>query len=61
MFTVIDWANVPHATANASNHARATIQITGLKTNRTREILENASKNTIFKIHPTVMREVGSI
>lgn len=25
-----DWVNVPHATANASNHIRATLQITGL-------------------------------
>jgi hypothetical protein len=47
---IFDWANVPHATANASNHARATIQITGLKTNKTREIIENADISSRFKI-----------
>ena len=47
---IFDWANVPHATANASNHPRATIQITGLKTNKTREIIENADIARRFKI-----------
>jgi hypothetical protein len=47
---IFDWANVPHATANASNHPRSTIQITGLKTDRTREIIANASRDTIFKL-----------
>lgn len=47
---IFDWANVPHATANASNSPRPTIQITGLKTDRTREIIANASRNTIFKL-----------
>ena len=46
-----DWKNVPHATANASNHPRpAVLQITGLKTDRTRELLTNADKNNIFTI-----------
>ena len=48
---IFDWANVPHATANASNHPRPTIQITGLKTDRTREIIANAGKNTIFNLN----------
>ena len=47
---IFDWANVPHATANASNHPRPTIQITGLKTDRTREIIANAGRNTIFDL-----------
>lgn len=47
---IFDWANVPHATANASNSPRSTIQITGLKSNRTRQIIENGSRDTIFKI-----------
>lgn len=30
-----DWKNVPHATANASEHTRITLQITGLRTKST--------------------------
>jgi len=41
---------VPHATANASNTPRATLQVTGLKTDRTREILKNASKDRVFTL-----------
>ena len=47
---IFDWPNVPHATANASNTPRATLQVTGLKTDRTREILKDASKDRIFKL-----------
>ena len=47
---IFDWPNVPHATANASNTPRATLQVTGLKTDRTREILKNASKDRVFKL-----------
>lgn len=47
---IFDWANVPHATANASNFARPSIQITGLKSDRTREIIANGSRDTIFKL-----------
>ena len=47
---IFDWANVPHATANASNHPRATIQITGLKTDKTREIIAKAAKDRIFTL-----------
>lgn len=47
---IFDWANVPHATANASNSPRSTIQITGLKSDRTRQIIENGSRDTVFKI-----------
>jgi hypothetical protein len=37
-----DWWNVPHATANASSYPRYTLQITGLKTQRTEEILSGS-------------------
>jgi hypothetical protein len=38
-----DWPNVPHATANASSYPRYTLQITGVCTARTYEIIK--SKN----------------
>ena len=47
---IFDWANVPHATANTSSYPRPTLQITGLKTDRTREIIANAGRNTIFDL-----------
>jgi hypothetical protein len=47
---VFDWKNVPHCTANASSHPRAVLQMTGLKTERTREILENSNPLNIFEI-----------
>ena len=47
---IFDWANVPHATANASNMVRPAVQITGLKSDKTREIIANGSKDTIFKL-----------
>jgi hypothetical protein len=39
---VFDWANVPHATANASRHMRPTLQVTGLKTEKTQQMLAAA-------------------
>lgn len=47
---IFDWANVPHATANASNHPRPSIQITGLKSDVTRDIIANGNKDKIFKL-----------
>ena len=47
---IFDWSNVPHCTANASSHPRAVLQMTGLKTERTRAILANSNKNNIFTI-----------
>lgn len=47
---IFDWANVPHATANASNTPRATLQVTGIKTDRTRELIAGAGKNAIFRL-----------
>jgi hypothetical protein len=37
---VFDWYNAPHCTANASNKARYTLHITGLKTDRTDQIID---------------------
>jgi hypothetical protein len=34
-----DWRNVPHATANASNYPRCTLQITGIRTEVTDKLL----------------------
>jgi len=39
--TTFDWLNVPHSTANAGHTARATLQITGLKTIKTQEYLNS--------------------
>jgi len=36
---IFDWANVPHATANASRSMRPVLQVTGLKTEKTRQML----------------------
>ena len=47
---IFDWANTPHATANASNVPRSVLQVTGLKTDKTREILADASRTRKFKI-----------
>ena len=47
---VFDWKNVPHCTANASSYPRPVLKRTGLKTDRTREILENANPLNIFEI-----------
>ena len=47
---IFDWKNVPHATANASKAARPTLQLTGLKTDRTREILAVANENSIYNL-----------
>jgi hypothetical protein len=43
-----DWANVPHATANTSRSPRPTIQLTGLKSERTRELLAMASPAALY-------------
>ena len=47
---IFDWANVPHATANASRSMRPTLQITGLKTDRTQELLANASTEKRYSV-----------
>lgn len=45
-----DWPNVPHATANASRSVRPTMNIIGTKTARTREVLAQASAETVYWI-----------
>jgi len=47
---IFDWPNVPHCTANTSNTPRAVLQVTGLKTQKTREILAGASKDRVFEL-----------
>ena len=47
---VFDWSNVPHCTANASSSPRAVLQMTGLKTERTQQLLDNANSRNIFTI-----------
>jgi len=37
--TTFDWANIPHATANAGFHPRATFQLTGIRTAATMDYL----------------------
>jgi hypothetical protein len=37
--TTFDWKNVPHCTANAGHVPRATLQITGIKTDKTLRFL----------------------
>lgn len=39
--STFDWLNVPHSTANAGHTPRATLQITGVKTNATDRFLES--------------------
>jgi hypothetical protein len=45
-----DWPNVPHATANASRSLRPTMIMTGLKTDRTRELLALATQDTVYTL-----------
>lgn len=45
-----DWPNVPHATANASRSLRPTMIMTGLKTDRTRELLARATQDTVYNL-----------
>lgn len=47
---IFDWANVPHATANASRSPRPCLQITGLKTAKTLQILDQASTQPVYQI-----------
>jgi hypothetical protein len=47
---IFDWANVPHATANASRSMRPVLQVTGLKTDRTRQLLEQAGPSVLYPL-----------
>jgi hypothetical protein len=44
--TTFDWQNVPHSTANAGHHPRATLQLTGVITDQTQKFLQTL-KNTV--------------
>lgn len=47
---IFDWANVPHATANASRSTRPVLQVTGIKTDKTREMLAVATADSRYKL-----------
>jgi hypothetical protein len=47
---IFDWANVPHATANASRYMRPVLQVTGLKTEKTRGLLNAAGESVIYPV-----------
>jgi hypothetical protein len=47
---IFDWPNVPHATANTSSYPRSVIQITGLKSDKTRELIENGSRDIVWTL-----------
>jgi len=38
--TTFDWQNIPHSTANAGFHPRVTLQLTGIKTEKTQAMLD---------------------
>ena len=42
--TTFDWQNVPHSTANAGFHPRVTLQITGIKTEKTEAYLAELAR-----------------
>jgi hypothetical protein len=48
--TTFDWQNVPHSTANASNHARVTLQLTGLETEKTRDFLRQLRSKSPYRL-----------
>ena len=47
---IFDWANVPHATANASRFPRSVLQITGIATDRTMEIIKHSNSDTVHQL-----------
>ena len=42
-----DWANIPHATSNASNKPRPMLVVTGVMSDTTRKILSKEIKKKI--------------
>lgn len=46
--TTFDWQNIPHATANAGHGPRATLQITGVVTQKTRDFLQTLRNQNPF-------------
>jgi hypothetical protein len=45
--TTFDWQNVPHSTANAGFHPRVTLQITGIKTDKTEAFLAQLKQGSV--------------
>jgi hypothetical protein len=45
-----DWANVPHASANAGRSTRPVLMITGLKSDRTRSLLASGSPDQRYTV-----------
>jgi hypothetical protein len=43
-----DWVNVPHSTANAGHSSRITFQLTGIKTAKTEEFLEQLKQGPVL-------------
>ena len=43
-----DWQNLPHATANASLHPRPMLVLTGVMTDRTRELIKVQSNHYLI-------------
>jgi hypothetical protein len=48
--TTFDWQNIPHATANAGHVPRATLQITGVVTEKTRDFLRKLRSQSPFQL-----------
>jgi hypothetical protein len=48
--STFDWINVPHATANAGHVARATLQITGIKTSQTQTFLNTLQQERSINV-----------
>jgi hypothetical protein len=48
--TTFDWQNIPHSTANAGHVPRATLQLTGVITDTTREFLRKLRSKSPYNI-----------
>jgi hypothetical protein len=48
--TTFDWQNVPHSTANAGLEPRVTLQVTGVKTEQTRNFLRVLRSRTPYQL-----------
>jgi hypothetical protein len=52
--TTFDWQNIPHATANASHYPRVTLQVTGIKTEKTQTFLRQLRSRSPYHLEGTV-------
>ena len=48
--TTFDWQNLPHSTANAGHHPRATFQLTGVITPATQQFLKALRSTTSYQL-----------